>query len=352
MLDMAALFLIPLAFLLDKCFGDPPMPFLPWKHPVCYVGSLLHTMEKVARFILSLSKGGVGPRQERLLGIVCLAFVVLCVGSLVYFSLSTLLHVAPWLGLVLALYLAYTGLAAQSLLDSCATVLQEVEQGTQQDAQKALSYLVSRDTTVLDRDALRKSLADTLSENVTDAVVAPLFWFVVGSLIGKSVACGVAVLWMYKAVSTADSMWGYKTPKWLYLGFGAAKADDIVAYIPARLAVLFLFIANIFTKTSQECRGAWPGFARIFQEARGMESPNSGLPMAAAAWLCGAGLGGPTFYFGAMVHKPWVGGYDSSHSVGAWNKYLLQQLASLVNAANMVAFALLFSVFVGIFVGI
>lgn len=296
--------LFPLAFGLDMAFGDPR---LPWRHPVCWVGWLLHRLEAVGRKL-----GG-----SRLAGALCVA-VLVAVSGMVVWGLTSL----PVLGAVMALYFAYAGLASQSLLQTFEEVLDAVEHKSLPEAQAALSMLVSRDTTVLDRDMLRKSLADTLTENLSDAVVAPLFWLLLGGPVG---------LWMYKAVSTTDSMWGYKTERWLTLGWAGARLDDVLAYIPARLGVCFLWMADRVSKVSGRFGGRWPGWVVIARQAGGMESPNSGWPMAAGAWLLGARLGGPTLYFGKMVDKPWVG--LPADEAFSWDEQRLRALSRTVRLA-------------------
>lgn len=296
--------LFPLAFGMDMVWGDPR---LPWRHPVCWVGGLLNRLEVVGRRL----------GASRPVGALCVAVLVGVSGAVVW-GLTAL----PVLGGVMALYLTYAGLASQSLLQTFDEVLDAVEHKPLPEAQKALSMLVSRDTTVLDRDMLRKSLADTLAENVSDAVVAPLFWLLLGGPVG---------LWMYKAVSTTDSMWGYKTERWLTLGWAGAKLDDALAYIPARLGVLFLWMADTVSGVSTRFGGRWPGWVVIAREAGGMESPNSGWPMAAGAWLLGARMGGPTLYFGKMVDKPWVGMPEEEAS--PWDERRLRALSRTVRLA-------------------
>lgn len=300
--------LFPAAVVLDAVWGDPP---LPWRHPVCWIGRLLALLEPLARRL-----GG-----SRAAGAICAGVAVSLSGLAVYGATQI-----PWLGAPLALYLAYAGLSAQCLVDTGRQVLSAVERSPLPQAQQALSMLVSRDTSVQDRQTLRKSLADTVAENLTDAVIAPLFWLLLGGPVG---------LWMYKAVSTMDSMWGYKTPQWLHLGWAGARLDDMLAFIPARLGVLFLRMADMLTHASRHAGGSWPGLRVIAAQARGMESPNSGWPMSAGAWLLGARMGGPTLYFGVMNNKPWVG--PAADAARPWNALRIMSLCRLVRQAGFLA---------------
>ncbi len=301
--------IVLVAFCLDMLFGDPNIRFI--KHPVCYIGDAYTHLESFAR------RRGQSAFSLRMWGCVCLICVV-CGTAFVVWGLTSMM------GTILAIYFSYAGLATRSLLQFFDLVLKKVEEAPLEEAQSALSMLVSRDTFVLDRDALRKSLADTLAENFTDAVVAPLFWLCVAGPVG---------LWMYKAVSTADSMWGYKSPKWLYLGWAGARMDDVLAFVPARLGMLFLYVADAFTGCAHKMGGVWPGLRTIACEARGMESPNSGWPMSACAWLMGAPLGGSTQYFGKVVKKPWVGPPIRK----PWTRVTLEALACLVHRAALLA---------------
>ena len=307
--------LFPLAFALDMMYGDPP---LPWRHPVCLVGRLLHAMEAPARRL----------GASRPVGALCVALLVTITGATVAFCQSL-----PLVGAVMALYFAYAGLCTRSLLHTFEQVLEAVEHKPLAEAQAALSMLVTRDTSFMDRPLLRKSLADTLTENLTDAVVAPMFWLLLGGPVG---------LWMYKAVSTTDSMWGYKTERWLTLGWAGARLDDVLAFVPARLGVVFLWWGAAFSGMAQHMGGRWPGWAVIARQAGGMESPNSGWPMTAGGWLVRARLGGPTQYFGSVVDKPWVG--PPAEEAAPWSEERLRALARAVKHAAWVGAVSMYAV--------
>lgn len=319
--------LAPVALVLDLWLGDPA---LPWRHPVCLVGKALDRLERPARRFMLAAGAGSERRRGRLAGALALLALVACTGFAVWAVVSL-----PLVGLLAAVYLAWAGLAMGSLLQTGELVLERVEQAPEAEAREALSWLVSRDTSAMDRPLMRKTLADTLSENLTDAFTAPFFWLLVG---------GPVALWCYKAVSTTDSMWGYKTEKWRWLGWAGARADDGLAFVPARLAVLSAALVHALFLLRQKfettCRdagrdgarggacddggggggtapwfgycpgrwpGRWPGLAVVARQASGMPSPNSGWPMTACAWLCGARMAGPSVYFGELVDKPWLG---------------------------------------------
>ncbi|EPR41468.1 Cobalamin biosynthesis protein cbiB [Desulfovibrio sp. X2] len=268
---------IPLAALaLDLAFGDPQR--LP--HPVRLIGRLLDAEEAAA---VRLSEN-----LRRPAGI---AFVV-CNAALA-FLVAKLLCRLPAVGPLVALYLAFAGLALGQLLREGRAVSRALEGGRLDEARGLLAGLVTRDTSAMGPDEVRKALAETLSENLCDGLVAPFFFLVLG---------GVPLLWAYKTVSTMDSMWGYRTPRFERLGFAAARTDDVLAFLPARLTALALLAAGWLGGRRPE-----DGFTRIWSDARRMESPNAGWPMSAAAWVMDAAMGGPAVYFGKRKDKPVLG---------------------------------------------
>ena len=313
--------LAPLALIFDLWLGDPD---LPWWHPVCAVGKLLEKLEVPARNFM----GAGGPEAERVrgrfAGAVALA-VLVGVTGLVVWGLVCL----PVLGGLLALYLAWAGLAMGSLLRTGREVQRRVETYEESEARAALSWLVSRDTSGMDRPLMRKTLADTLSENLTDAFLAPYFWLLVG---------GPVAMWCYKAVSTTDSMWGYVTDKWRWLGWAGARGDDVLAYVPARLSACAAWLADRWAANMRflparmlpepRWQGRWPGMGVVARQAVGMPSPNSGWSMTACAWLCGARMGGPSVYFGTLTPKPWLG--PEAAEAAPWDNPRLLALCQLL----------------------
>ncbi|MDR1857690.1 MAG: cobalamin biosynthesis protein [Desulfovibrio sp.] len=303
--------LAPLAFALDMWLGDPK---LPWPHPVRLVGRMLDALEPFARRLDGRGLGRMG-------GAACLVLCVLGTGGC-----ALLLVQIPFAGPVIATYLSWAGLAQGSLLAAGRSCARTLASGDLEEGRVALSGLVSRDVSALDGPMLRKTLADTLSENYTDAFLAPYLWLLVA---------GPAGLWCYKAVSTADSMWGYLTPAWRDVGRAAARTDDVLAFLPARLGALALRATDALSRAIPGTRpwsGKWPGIGRIAKDAAGMPSPNSGWSMAACAWLCDAPMGGPSVYFGDLVEKPWLGPEGSPER---WDQRRLLALLSLLFHGGM-----------------
>ncbi|WP_028571367.1 adenosylcobinamide-phosphate synthase CbiB [Desulfonatronum lacustre] len=263
-----------LAAALDLWLKDPPN----WPHPVRLVGWLLDRLERLARF---------SPLPPRLAGLLCVLGLALGVGLAIQLIASL-----PILGWLSALYFSFAGLALGGLLQEGRRVARLLHEQDIEAARAALSGLVSRDVDQLDENGIRRALAETISENLNDAFTAPFFYLV---------CLGPAGLWAYKTVSTMDSMWGYKTPRWRELGWAAARTDDLLAFLPARLTALALTIA------ARLLGHPAVRLPELRHAAGQTESPNAGWPMAAAALTLRAGMGGPTRYFGQAKVKPWLG---------------------------------------------
>lgn len=303
----------PLAFILDMFLGDPE---LPWPHPVCLIGKFLDWQENFWRFVLSGCKF-----LELIAG-----FLSVFLTAGISFAFVCLLCNLPWAGCVFSLYFAWAGLAFGCLVAHGKQIISAIENKPLENVQAQVSMLVSRDVTQMDRKTLKKTLADTLSENFTDAFTAPFFWLLL---------TGPAGLWAYKSVSTMDSQWGYKTPLWKNLGFACARCDDLLAWLPARISALCLFLTDFLVRRFHLPRfwsGNWPGFAAIRKDASGMPSPNSGWSMAACAWLCGGKMAGPSIYFGEIVHKEWLGPSDRPE----WDSDKLCSLLGLLKVGAIV----------------
>lgn len=310
-----------MAFGLDLWLGDPA---LPWSHPVCVVGRLLNALEGLIRH----TAAGSGKWEAGILKVSgILVLILLGAGA---FGLMLIVCHLPYAGIIFTLYFAWAGLAMGCLLQTGLTVLNAVEEAPIPEARAKLSWLVSRDTSQMARPLMRKTLADTLAENYTDAFLAPFFWLVF---------TGVPGLWFYKVASTMDSQWGYLTPRWRYLGWAGAKMDDALAFIPARLAPIALWLAYFVSKKIFRIsyKGRWPGFKTIATHARIMPSPNSGWPMASCAWLCNGVMAGPAMYFGQLQEKPFMGPANAP----PWDRENLKSLLTLVRSGAICGVLLL-----------
>lgn len=182
--------------------------------------------------------------------------------------------------------LAVPGLAQRSLHDHVAAVAAPLAQGRLGEAREAVGRIVGRDTDRLDTSGIARAAIESLVESFCDGVVAPAFWLVLLGLPG---------LWVYKAINTADSLIGHREPRWRAFGWAAARSDDLLNLIPARLAGLLV------------CLGGWGGARTMWRDAGKHASPNAGWTEAAMAGVLGLRLAGPVSYDGVSHEKPWIG---------------------------------------------
>ena len=271
---------ICLAVLLDLFFGDPrKVP-----HPVQIIGAAALRFEKIFRRRF---------RHEKRAGAFTWFLTICLTGAVVLFMLwgSLLLHPAAFAAV--SAVILYTTVAARGLSRHCMDVYRALSRGDLAEARKKLSLIVSRDTSELDEAAVIRSTVESLAENLSDGVIAPIFYAVLG---------GPAAAMIYKAMSTMDSMFGYTTPEYIEFGYVSAKADDAANYLPARLTVLILAAAAVFT--GEDGRRA---LTVVRKDAKKHASPNSGFPEAAMAGSLGLRFGGTYSYFGKSETKPVIG---------------------------------------------
>lgn len=266
------------AFILDLIFKDIEL----WPHPVRFIGLIINKLEYIVRAqkIIPL----------KCAGFVCVFFVCIFVATVIFVLISI-----PVVGWIFKLYFAYAGLALGGLLEKGKEVLMLCKKGHILVARKKLSYLVSRDTSKMERKEILKSVAETLSENFNDGFVAPFFYLIFG---------GPVLLWIYKVISTFDSMWGYKTEKYMELGFAGAKLDDILGYIPARISFFAIFLVLLLKGKKGHILHK---IKMAMEDAKKMESPNAGWSMSACAHVFERQMGGRTIYFGKVCKKPILG---------------------------------------------
>ena len=271
-------------FLLDAVFGDPA--WLP--HPVVLMGRCITALENHLRTALSKT-----PQGELVGGGVVVA--VLPLGTLAVTGLACHLAAAlhPALGLALQMFWCAQALAAKGLVQESRNVYRELVKGDLPAARRAVARIVGRDTQALTAEGVTKAAVETVAENASDGVIAPLFYMLIG---------GAPLALTYKAINTMDSMLGYKNEKYLYFGRCAAKLDDAANWLPSRLAALLWVAAAALTGNS--ARGAW----RIWRRDRhNHASPNSAQTESACAGALGVQLAGPAYYFGEYYDKPTIG---------------------------------------------
>ncbi len=271
-------------FVLDLLFGDPA--WLP--HPVVYMGRAISALERRLRTRLPRTP------QGELLGGAILAFC-LPVGTFLLTSLVCLgaAALSPWLGLAVQMFWCGQALAAKGLAQESTRVYRELIKPDLPAARRAVSRIVGRDTQNLTLEGVTKAAVETVAENASDGVIAPLLYMLLG---------GAPLALTYKAINTMDSMLGYKNEKYLYFGRAAAKLDDAANYLPSRIAGLLWAAAAALTGNSAS--GAWKIWRR---DRRNHASPNSAQTESACAGALGVQLAGPACYFGEYYDKPTIG---------------------------------------------
>jgi len=271
-----------LAVLLDLLIGDPRVPY----HPVVLVGRMIAWWERL------LYKGDTPPWRQRLAG-VCFALVnILPVVFVVFFGLRALKNI-PVLYLAVSVFLLWSTITVRSLDRAAREIFALLKENDLARARCHLGMIVGRDTANLDEAEIARATVETVAENVSDGIIAPLFYFLIG---GAPLACA------YRVINTLDSMVGYKNERYLNFGWFSARLDDLANYLPARLTALLLLGSALI-------RGFhWRhAVLVILRDGRKHPSPNSGYPEAAVAGALGVRLGGTNYYQGVPSRRPYLG---------------------------------------------
>ena len=308
MLTVAA---VVAGFLLDALLGDPRR--IP--HPIVAMGNAIAWLEPRLRAAFPDTPSGA-----RRAGVVLVA--VLCAGSFgatwCLIAVAGLVH--PLLGFAVETWLCYQALAACELRRQSMRVVRELTRGGLPAARRAVGMIVGRDTEALDERGVLKAAVETVAENTADGVVGPLVYLIVG---------GAPLGMLYKAVNTMDSMVGSKNERYLDFGRAAARVDDVLGFVPARLAALCMIAAAPVAGLS--AKGAW----RIWRRDRfNHASPNSAQTESAMAGALGVELAGSAVYFGKLVEKPTMG--DATRSIEREDVRRANRLMVLASALSLV----------------
>lgn len=264
--------LIP-AWLLDRLLGDPPQ--LP--HPIVFFGKAISWGEK------RLNRG-----NHRLAKGALLALGLISATALATWGIEReLSHFSPWTIVPLDLIFLFFSLAGTTLCREVRMVFAAVER-SEEEGRHQVARIVGRDTSTLSAQEVRTAALETLAENLSDGVVAPLFYYLLFGLPG---------ILTYKMINTLDSMIGYHSTRYILFGRWAARIDDVANYIPARLTALLMLMVS----------GRLDLLGFVWKEGKHHASPNSGYPEAALAGILGCQFGGPHYYFGELFEKPYIG---------------------------------------------
>ncbi|MFQ9513377.1 MAG: adenosylcobinamide-phosphate synthase CbiB [Clostridia bacterium] len=272
---------VSIGFVLDAIFGDPDFKL----HPIRLIGYLISLLEKVMRRIFT--------KNERLGGAVMAICVLIICGGVPFAILFFAYRLNYFFGIAIESVICYFMLAAKSLKQAGMSVYKPLKNGDVDGARKSVSMIVGRDTESLDDMGITKAAVETVAENTSDGVIAPLIYMAIG---GGVLGC------VYKAINTMDSMVGYKNDRYINFGRFAAKLDDIANYIPSRIsAYLMIFASKIMGYNS---RNAYRIFKR---DSRNHASPNSAQTESVVAGALEIQLAGDAYYFGKLYKKPFIG---------------------------------------------
>ena len=269
-------------FVLDLMFGDPH--WLP--HPIRLIGRLISFLEK---------KLYDENKDLRIRGSILVTLVLLITGVVSGNILYFVYRIHPVAGCVVESIMTYQILALRSLKVESMKVYDALRTGTIEDARRAVSMIVGRDTACLDEAGVTKAAVETVAENTSDGVIAPMIALAIG---------GPFLGFLYKAVNTMDSMIGYKNDRYLLFGRTAAKLDDVVNYLPARISAYLMIAAAYLSGRAFDGTRAFSTYRR---DRRKHASPNSAHTEAVCAGALGVRLAGDASYFGKIVKKPYIG---------------------------------------------
>jgi adenosylcobinamide-phosphate synthase len=275
-----------LAMMIELCAGYPQTLLRAIGHPVTWIGHLIAALDRL------LNRDKADAHRRRYAGILAILLLLATVGSITFVVERELLRL-PF-GLIAVAVIASTLIAQRSLYQHVADVATALEQGGVIAGRAAVAKVVGRDPDTLDAAGVARAAIESLAENFSDAVVAPVFWMAIAGLPGAAI---------YKAINTADSMIGHRTPRHEAFGWAAARLDDLVNLPASRLSALLLVAAATLSK-NVSAAAAWRA---VLRDAARHRSPNAGYPEAAMAGALGLSLAGPRVYGGVTIDDATMG---------------------------------------------
>ncbi|MCL2571866.1 MAG: adenosylcobinamide-phosphate synthase CbiB [Defluviitaleaceae bacterium] len=276
--------IILIAFLLDCAIGDPQNPF----HPIRLIGNGINWGIK------AFKRAKIESRIIQFIAGMALVIVIICLSFMITRLITWgFYRINWWVGLIAEAVICYFLIAAKALKVESMKVHQSLITGDLQGARKNLSFIVGRETQRLDEKGIVKAAVETVAENLSDGVIAPLvFIFIGGAPLGMA----------YKAINTLDSMIGYRNEDYEYFGKFAARLDDAINFFPSRFSALLMIVGSVFV--GGDIKGAMRVYSR---DRRNHKSPNSAQTESVCAGALGLCLGGDSYYRGKLVHKPTIG---------------------------------------------
>jgi adenosylcobinamide-phosphate synthase len=273
-----------LALMVEATLGYPKAVFAAIGHPVTWIGRLIGFLDRTLNLGSDVSR--------RCAGFIAIILIV-AIPAAIAWAIESILLLVPF-GFVAVAVLASSLLAQRSLEDHVARVADALERDGLVGGRRAVAQIVGRDPDALDEAGVARAAIESLAENFSDGIVAPVLWLAVGGLAG-----GVA----YKAINTADSMIGHRTARYKEFGFATARLDDLVNLPASRLSALLIVLAATFTGNAS-ASGAWRA---VWRDAQKHRSPNAGWPEAAMAGALGLALAGPRVYGSIVVEDATMG---------------------------------------------
>jgi len=272
--------------MIELCAGYPQALLRALGHPVTWIGRLIAALDRL------LNRNTADPHRRRYAGIFAILLLLAIVGSITFVVERELLRMA--FGFIAVAVIASTLIAQRSLHRHVADVADALERDGVAAGRAAVAKIVGRDTDALDAAGVARAAIESLAENFSDAVVAPVFWMAIAGLPGAA---------LYKAINTADSMIGHRTPRHEAFGWAAAKLDDLVNLPASRLSALLLVAAAALSQNASAA-AAWRA---VLRDAPRHRSPNAGYPEAAMAGALGLSLAGPRIYGGIKIDDATMG---------------------------------------------
>jgi adenosylcobinamide-phosphate synthase len=312
--------ILSIAFILDMLFGDPTYRL----HPVRCIGTIAHLLEKLLRGIHLNGLAGGG-------------FLVMLTLAIVW-SVTLGLHIVirhfnAWAVYAWHIYLATSCMALRDLIDHARPVSQALRVNDLTHARSAVQLIVGRDATSLDEAGVARAAVETVAENFVDSLLSPLVWYVFGAFVFRNVSSNAGALMAlvgYRTVNTLDAMVGHRNKKYMTFGRAAARLDDILNFIPARLSILILPFAAALCR-----QDALNALKIAWRDRNKHTSPNAGHPESCVAGALNIRLGGPTVYHHGTVNKTWLG-----HGETTVNADHIHACCHIVFIAGWVSFAL------------
>ena len=298
---MKIVIMVALAFGLDLLLGDPHS----WPHPIKAIGHLIAWLTK------KFNQPAFSTSRRKQLGVLTWLITVGGAG-LIIAGIMWLAAINNYLYMAVGTYLCYTCLSARQLAIEAEKIMKSLQNNDLQMARHQVGMIVGRDTDSLSAEEVTKAAIETVAENTSDGVIAPLFYLVIG---------GPVLGMMYKAINTLDSMIGYRNEKYRAFGEFSAKVDDIANYLPARITWLLLIISSWLLHDDTK-----EAIAVGERDCEKHLSPNSAFSEAVVAGALHLQLGGPHYYFGQLVRKPYIG---NDHLVIAANWHLRRTITML-----------------------